>query len=175
LIWPSQGRPARFGPALDGQTVRGREVARHPRIWGKEQVCFEPLHYLALLEKKPGALDHARPLDPTGAKKNTKDDGHQNCATRIKERFHEGRIWLGDQDHGQQHHDADQPDHPEVFGTGLHRGGAHCFGCGLRRLRTRRNQEVSIQSNPSGPTRSTIHPANRSRLCMDQACSAFDE
>jgi|GEM_PF-1318098 len=26
------------------------------------QVRFEPLHYLALLEKKPGALDHARPL-----------------------------------------------------------------------------------------------------------------
>src|SRR5690606_677405 len=32
------------------------------RIWEREQVCFEPLHYLALLEKKPGALDHARPL-----------------------------------------------------------------------------------------------------------------
>jgi len=25
-------------------------------------VRFEPLHYLALLERKPGALDHARPL-----------------------------------------------------------------------------------------------------------------
>src|ERR1039457_6918075 len=30
--------------------------------WEKEQVRFEPLHYLALLERKPGALDHARPL-----------------------------------------------------------------------------------------------------------------
>jgi len=40
----------------------GREVARHARIWEDEQVCFEPLHYLALLETKPGALDHARPL-----------------------------------------------------------------------------------------------------------------
>lgn len=40
----------------------GDEVARHPRIWEAEQVCFEPLHYLALLETKPGALDHARPL-----------------------------------------------------------------------------------------------------------------
>ena len=27
-----------------------------------ESVSFEPLHYLALLERKPGALDHARPL-----------------------------------------------------------------------------------------------------------------
>jgi len=42
--------------------TQGREVARHRRIWEDEQVCFEPLHYLALLEKKPGALDHARPL-----------------------------------------------------------------------------------------------------------------
>ena len=40
----------------------GSEVARHTRIWEDEQVCFEPLHYLALLETKPGALDHARPL-----------------------------------------------------------------------------------------------------------------
>ncbi len=40
----------------------GGEVARHPRIWEAEQVRFEPLHYLALLETKPGALDHARPL-----------------------------------------------------------------------------------------------------------------
>ena len=40
----------------------GQEVAQHARIWNDEQVCFEPLHYLALLETKPGAFDHARPL-----------------------------------------------------------------------------------------------------------------
>ena len=40
----------------------GSEVAQHARIWAAEQVCFEPLHYLALLETKPGAFDHARPL-----------------------------------------------------------------------------------------------------------------
>jgi transposase len=37
-------------------------VARHVRSWKKEQVIFDPLHYLALLERKPGALDYARPL-----------------------------------------------------------------------------------------------------------------
>src|SRR5208337_269420 len=42
--------------------AQGQEVAVHGRIWEREQVRFEPLHYLALLEKKPGALDHARPL-----------------------------------------------------------------------------------------------------------------
>jgi transposase len=43
--------------------VRHRVVARHPRLWGKEQVHFDPVHYLALLERKPGALDFARPLE----------------------------------------------------------------------------------------------------------------
>lgn len=32
------------------------------RIWEKEEIAFEPIHYLELLERKPGALDHARPL-----------------------------------------------------------------------------------------------------------------
>jgi transposase len=38
-------------------------IATHKRLWCKEEVSFEPLHYLALLERKPGALDHARPLE----------------------------------------------------------------------------------------------------------------
>ncbi len=43
---------------------RGQEeVADHRRIWDKQQVRFEPLHYLALLERKAGALDFARPLE----------------------------------------------------------------------------------------------------------------
>jgi transposase len=41
---------------------RGAVIAEHARCWGKGQVTFEPLHYLALLERKPGALDYARPL-----------------------------------------------------------------------------------------------------------------
>jgi hypothetical protein len=40
----------------------GREVAAHRRRWGREGVWYEPVHYLALLERKPGAFDHARPL-----------------------------------------------------------------------------------------------------------------
>jgi len=37
-------------------------VAEHGRLWDKEGIAFEPVHYLALLERKPGALDHAKPL-----------------------------------------------------------------------------------------------------------------
>lgn len=32
------------------------------RLWGKEGIAFNPIHYLELLERKPGALDYARPL-----------------------------------------------------------------------------------------------------------------
>jgi hypothetical protein len=37
-------------------------VAEHQRSWGKEGVFFNYLHYLPLLERKPGAIDHARPM-----------------------------------------------------------------------------------------------------------------
>ena len=37
-------------------------VAEHKRSWGKEGVFFNYLHYLPLLERKPGSLDYARPL-----------------------------------------------------------------------------------------------------------------
>jgi transposase len=38
-------------------------VATHERCWAKEHVSYDPRHYLALLERKPGAFDHARPLE----------------------------------------------------------------------------------------------------------------
>jgi transposase len=37
-------------------------IARHPRSYGREDFVFDPLHYLALLECKVGALDQAAPL-----------------------------------------------------------------------------------------------------------------
>jgi transposase len=39
-----------------------RVVAEHKRCWEKEGVFFNCLHYLPLLQRKPGSLDHARPL-----------------------------------------------------------------------------------------------------------------
>lgn len=41
---------------------RDTVLAEHARLWTKEDIAFEPLHYLELLERKPGALDHALPL-----------------------------------------------------------------------------------------------------------------
>jgi hypothetical protein len=41
---------------------KDRVVAEHPRYWGKEGIFFDYRHYLPLLERKPGSMDHARPL-----------------------------------------------------------------------------------------------------------------
>ena len=37
-------------------------IAQHLRSYSKEEFIYDPLHYLALLERKPGALDQAAPL-----------------------------------------------------------------------------------------------------------------
>jgi transposase len=37
-------------------------IARHPRSYEREDMIFDPLHYLVLLEQKPNALDQAAPL-----------------------------------------------------------------------------------------------------------------
>jgi len=37
-------------------------IAGHNRCWGREEVSLEPVHYLALLERKPGALDYGKPF-----------------------------------------------------------------------------------------------------------------
>ena len=38
-------------------------IATHPRHWDSQRITFDPVHYLALLERRPGALDVARPLE----------------------------------------------------------------------------------------------------------------
>jgi len=43
--------------------VDDRVVAEHLRDWEKENVHYDPVHYLALLERKPGALDFGKPFD----------------------------------------------------------------------------------------------------------------
>ena len=43
--------------------AQGHLVATHSRSWERAQTFYEPVHYLALLERKPGAFDAARPLE----------------------------------------------------------------------------------------------------------------
>lgn len=37
-------------------------IASHPRCYGYQQDILDPLHYLSLLEQRPGAFEHAKPL-----------------------------------------------------------------------------------------------------------------
>ena len=53
-------RRDRRGPHPVRHRDRGRDP---PRSWDKEGVFFDFRHYLALLERKPGAFDVARPLE----------------------------------------------------------------------------------------------------------------
>lgn len=42
------------------------QIAVHGRLWGKGETVYDPRHYLPLLKKKPGALDHGLPLQDLG-------------------------------------------------------------------------------------------------------------
>ncbi len=37
-------------------------LASHPRCYGRERDIIDPLHYLPLLEQRPGAFEHAKPI-----------------------------------------------------------------------------------------------------------------
>jgi transposase len=68
---------------LDGTTL----LARHPRCYGREQDLFEPLHYLPLLEQRPGAFDYARPMRQW--RKDWPESYHQMLRV-LRERWPEG-------------------------------------------------------------------------------------
>jgi hypothetical protein len=40
-----------------------RVIAEHVRDWESENVHYDPLHYLALLERKPNSLDFGKPFE----------------------------------------------------------------------------------------------------------------
>jgi transposase len=54
-------RPATVKGYIDRVEVvaDGQAIARHERCYGKGERVLDPLHYLATLERKPAALDHA--------------------------------------------------------------------------------------------------------------------
>jgi hypothetical protein len=40
----------------------GKQIAVHRRLFGKGQTAYNPLHYLDLLKKRPGALENGKPF-----------------------------------------------------------------------------------------------------------------
>lgn len=63
-------------------------IASHARSYGHEQDVFDPLHYLGLLEQRPGAFEYARPL-----KRWRKEwpPCYHRLLTRLQEKWPEGR------------------------------------------------------------------------------------
>ena len=59
---PSGKPPPRQRGNGQRRVRRCRQVAVHRRSYGPERFVLEPQHYLPLLERKPGALDQARPF-----------------------------------------------------------------------------------------------------------------
>lgn len=88
------------------EICRGPDLlARHARHWTKGETSYDPRHYLALLDRKPGALDHGLPLQGLDLpecfdvlRRRLEDDrGHQGTKEYIKvlrmlERHSVGRV-----------------------------------------------------------------------------------
>jgi len=63
-------------------------IARHPRSYEREQDIFDPVHYLPLLEQRPGAFEYAKPL------RRWKKDwplSYHRMLSHLKEKWPEGR------------------------------------------------------------------------------------
>lgn len=63
-------------------------IARHPRCYGRHQDILDPLHYLPLLEQRPGALEHAQPI------RRWRRDWppvYEQLLARLREQWPEGR------------------------------------------------------------------------------------
>ena len=63
-------------------------IAVHPRCFGREQDILEALHYLPLLEQRPGALEHAKPI--RNWRKHWPRD-YERLLHELREHFPEGR------------------------------------------------------------------------------------
>ena len=51
-------------------------IASHKKCYLKEQYILDPLHYIKLLERKPGSLDNARAFSDEAVSSFLRHDGH---------------------------------------------------------------------------------------------------
>ena len=68
--------------------AENRVLARHERCYGHQQDVFDPLHYLPLLEQRPGAFEYARPLRQWRA---DWPESYHRLLRRLREKWPEGR------------------------------------------------------------------------------------
>lgn len=63
-------------------------IATHPRCYDRHQDILDPLHYLPLLEQRPGAFDHARPIRRWRA---SWPPVYEQLLAHLREKWPEGR------------------------------------------------------------------------------------
>ncbi len=63
-------------------------LTSHPRCYEREQDIFDPLHYLSLLEQRPGAFDYAKPLKQWRA---NWPQSYHRMLSDLREKWPEGR------------------------------------------------------------------------------------
>jgi transposase len=63
-------------------------IASHPRCYGKKQDILDPLHYLPLLEQRPGAFDHAKPIRRW---RESWPPVYERLLTRLREQWPDGK------------------------------------------------------------------------------------
>jgi transposase len=63
-------------------------IATHPRCYERQQDVLDPLHYLPLLEKRPGAFDHAKPIRRW---RETWPPAYETLLSRLREQWPDGR------------------------------------------------------------------------------------
>ena len=63
-------------------------IASHPRCYGKQQDILDPLHYLPLLEQRPGAFEHAKPIRHWRA---SWPPAYEQLLARLREQWPDGR------------------------------------------------------------------------------------
>jgi hypothetical protein len=63
-------------------------IASHPRCYEKGQDILDPLHYLPLLDERPGAFDHAKPIRRW---RETWPPAYEALLTQLREQWPDGQ------------------------------------------------------------------------------------
>ncbi len=141
-------------------------LARHPRCYGREQDVFDPLHYLPLLERSPGALDFAKPIRRW---REVWPPSYDVLLRKLRETWPEGRGVRDFIRILELHQEFPEQLVEQAIEQALSYGCAHFDGVSscLHQLREEAQQERSAEqgdrSSPSSPPEALSYPIDLSR------------
>jgi transposase len=70
------------------RTGESEPIASHPRCYDKQQEILDPLHYLSLLQQRPGAFEHAKPVRQW---RQTWPPVYETLLSHLRQKWPEGR------------------------------------------------------------------------------------